>query len=486
MSIIDFTTIRRSLASLDASAAHTASGDSRPKVEEIFAPEQHAGALDPNVSIVLGARGAGKSFWAGVLGNEDTRIAAAEAYPHLGLDKLIVRFGFTGVMNDGSISRPTIDSQVPVGEERTLASLLWRCVLLRGMKSALHPGATPAKISELMRQYRDPEDWEQECGKADHKLAQDGGKVLVIFDALDGLAVEWERLRRLIDALLEVAWSTRGFRALRVKLFLRPDQMRDLGLRFVELPKLLAGATSLRWSKVDLYGMFFARLSAITDRNMQAVYTSLLEEEGVAPLRNVLKKLRNWPLAKDSEVQARVFTRLAGSFMGRGAKKGRTYDWPVKHLADGHGEVTPRSFLTLMIEAARHPPDPPSQAISAEGIRHGLREASKVRVNQLDLEFPWIKRVLAPLARLQVPCTAPVIKVRWEETQTIEAVMRRAEAREFLPPFNPETEGDRDKRLIETLVRIGVLFVRADQRFDMPDLFRIAARLLKKGGVAPT
>src|SRR5512134_1435673 len=107
MSIIDFTAIRRSLASLDASAAHTASGESRPKVEEIFAPEQHAGALDPNVSIVLGARGAGKSFWAGVLGNDETRIAAAEAYPHLGLDKLIVRFGFTGVMNDGSISRPT-------------------------------------------------------------------------------------------------------------------------------------------------------------------------------------------------------------------------------------------------------------------------------------------------------------------------------------------------------------------------------------------
>ena len=58
-------------------------------------PEQHAGALDPNVAIVLGSRGAGKSFWAGILGDNETRKVAAEAYPQLRLDKTIVRFGFT-------------------------------------------------------------------------------------------------------------------------------------------------------------------------------------------------------------------------------------------------------------------------------------------------------------------------------------------------------------------------------------------------------
>jgi hypothetical protein len=157
----------------------------------------------------------------------------------------------------------------------------------------------------------------------------------------------------------------------------------------------------------------------------------------------------------------------------------------MNHLADGHGEVTPRSFLTLAIEAARHHPLPVVQAISAEGIRHGLREASKVRVNQLELEFPWIKRVLAPLARLRVPCTLSALTDRWKETGTIQAVMARARAQEFLPPFDPNAEGNADERLIRTLVRIGVLTVRSDARFDMPDLFRVAARLSKKGGVAP-
>jgi hypothetical protein len=139
----------------------------------------------------------------------------------------------------------------------------------------------------------------------------------------------------------------------------------------------------------------------------------------------------------------------------------------------------------LIVDAARYAPSPSDQLISAEGIRHGLREASKVRVNQLDLEFPWIKRVLAPLAGLRVPCEADQITQRWSETATIEAVMRRANSGDFLPPFNPMTEGRPDQKLMATLVRIGVLMLRSDGRFDMPDLFRVAARLLKKGGVAP-
>ncbi|WP_298280130.1 hypothetical protein [uncultured Bradyrhizobium sp.] len=486
MNEIEYTAIRQGIAALDASAAHTASGESRAKVEEIFAPEHHAGALDPNAIIVLGARGAGKSFWAGVLGGDKTREAAAEAYPNLGLSKLIVKFGFTGMSNDGSISRQTIDAQVPLGQEATLAPRLWRCVVLRSLISALKPNAKRAPISEMMQEYADPEVWENDCEDADQRVAQKGQKVLVIFDALDSIAMDWERLRALTDALLEVAWSTRGYRAIRLKLFLRPDQMHDLGLRFVELPKLMAGATNLNWSGVDLYGMLFARLGALEEPSTKRAFLNLLNAEEVKPPPKTLKRLRNWSLSHNSSVQRRVFRAMAGAYMGRSHKKGRTYDWPIRHLADGHGEVTPRSFLTLMMEAARFSQVSPDQVISAEGIRHGLREASKVRVNQLDLEFPWIKRVLAPLSGLQVPCAAYQISERWNETGTIPAIMKRATSGEFLPPFNPKSEGEEDVKLRATLVRIGVLMTRSDERFDMPDLFRVAARLLKKGGVTPS
>ena len=483
--MIDLGVIREGLADMNASVAHTASGHDKPSVDEIFAPKHHAGALDPNSTVVLGARGAGKSFWAGVLGDEETRSVAAEAYPNLGLGLLRVHFGFTGVAGDGSASKAVIDNQIPVGQERTRGLALWRCVILRALMAEVNPDDGPQKISSLMERFSDPEEWETECVELNRKMEGRGHKVLVIFDALDALATDWRRLSELIDALLEAAWEIRGFRAVRAKLFLRPDQVRDIGLRFVELPKLIAGATNLSWHGEDLYGMLFARLGGHVNSNVKKVFLGLLEEEAIVRMPAAIGRKRAWPLTYDRHAQARVFSRLAGNFMGRSNKKGRTYDWPINHLADGHGEITPRSFLTLMITAARTSPQSRMQAITAEGIRIGLREASKVRVNQLDLEFPWIKRVLAPLARLQVPSTADAIEKRWTETETIDSVMLRANNGEFLPPFDPSSEGAEFKRLIGRLVQIGILTIRVDGRYDMPDLFRVAARLLKKGGVAP-
>jgi hypothetical protein len=483
--MIDLQPIQRALAAMDASAAHAASGENRPRPDEIFAPEQHAGALDPNTTLVLGARGAGKSFWAGVLGNQETRRAAAQAYPHLGLEQLVVRFGFTGIENDGSISKATIQAQVPEGEERTRGVLLWRCVVLRGLLEASETQTERLTIKRMMERYADPEEWEQECSLADAALMRSGKRVLIIFDALDALAEKWGRLRDLTDALLEVAWGIRGYRSVRAKLFLRPDQMRDLGLRFVELPKLMAGSTNLRWTGTNLYGMLFTRLSTVKDLDAKKTFNLLLQDVGINAATAFTRRGSRWSLVANRFRQAQIFRRLAGQYMGRGNKKGRTYDWPLNHLSDGHGEVTPRSFLTLMIVAARTSSPPPGQALTAEGIRNGLREASKVRLDQLVLEFPWIKRVLAPLARLQVPSSEEAIVVRWEESGTIGAVMKRANLGEFLPPFDPQAEGSDEGKLIARLVTIGVLALRNDGRFDMPDLFRVAAQLLRKGGVAP-
>ncbi len=483
---IDFYALRTALGAMDAAAAHLASGEGRPQIHEIFSPEQHAGALDPKVAIVLGARGSGKTFWTGVLGSEETRMAAANAYPNLGLAKLNVHLGYSGIAHDGTVSRQTIDARVPISEESTKGVLLWRSVVLRAMLKTLGIEAGTHTIAQLMDAYPDPELWERDCKSADDLLASQGQSVLVLFDALDSLSADWERLRRLLDALLEVAWYARSSRSLRIKLFLRPDQMSDLGLRFVELPKMMAGAARLTWSGADLFGMFFQRVASIGENSARSAFLEILKEEWVPPPPSDISASRQWSLSHDKAAQVKVFQRFAGLYMGTNSKKGRTYDWPLRHLADGHGDVTPRSFLTLMIEAARGSSSPANQVVSAEGIRHGLRQASRVRVDQLDLEFPWIKRVLAPLSRLTVPCSEGAITSRWRETGTIAAIARRANDGNFLAPFKISAEqSEQETQMIETLVRIGVFVQRTDFRFDMPDLFRVAARLLKRGGVTP-
>lgn len=473
--------IRDSLASFDASVSHSVSGQDRPKADEIYAPEHHAGALDPHVPIVLGARGSGKSFWAGVLGNKDTLVIAAKEYPRLGLEKLEVQFGFIGQEGGGAVSRETMDKMVPEGEENEKAPLFWRAVVMRGVQRALNPQESPSRIKDLIEKYSDPEDWEEECQKLDGLLFGKQRTALIIFDALDALAYEHDRLRKLLDAVFRVTWSMRSYQAIRLKLFLRDDQISRLGLRFVELPKLIAGATRLKWHGTDLYGMLYARLA--TDPNTQEALDRLLKECGLPPTAQSLGQGRM--LFIDKTGQAQLFTRLAGQYMGRGHKKGKTYDWPLNHLSDGHDEVTPRSFLVLMIHAAKHLPPPENTVLSAEGIRNGLREASKIRVEQLALEFPWIRRVLAPLALLQVPCADERIKERWLETGTQQAIRKMRSQQGFMLPFASSDEDEAGDELLATLKMIGVLKERDDGRYDMPDLFRVAARLLKKGGVSP-
>ena len=179
--------------------------------------------------------------------------------------------------------------------------------------------------------------------------------------------------------------------------------------------------------------------------------------------------------------------RLAGPFMGRGHKKGGTYDWPFKHLGDALGQVTPRSFLKLFVEAAKFGPAPAAHVISAEGIRHGLREASRVRVDMLGIEYKWVRRALAPLAGVTVPCEPVVIFTRWAESNTVELILQAAsdEAQGFLPPFPLHAKGDKLEMLADAMKRIGMLSFREDGRIDIPDLFRVAALMLKKGGTTP-
>lgn len=483
MAGIDFSAIRSVLANLPSD--HDAAGTQRPMVDEIFAPEQHANALDPHTSIVVGARGMGKSFWAGVLEQDDTRQVAAQAYPKLGLERLWVRAGYTGLAADDGITAKMIAARVPDGQEEELAFDFWQSVILRAAQSSLVPGESLPTMKETMHQYADPEDAAQELRRVDLALKGHDKEVLVTFDALDTISRDWKRSALLLDALFEVIWSLRARHAIRAKVFIRPEQLNDKALRFIELPKLRSSAVELEWTQTELYGLLFWRLAKSSGPGKKQ-FSVLCEQLGARIPANLIRDRHRWPLVGESAVQKKAMTLLAGPFMGKTKKQGGTYDWPFNHMADAKGKVTPRSFIKLFVEAAKAMPES-GQAMSAEGIRDGLRAASKVRVDQLGIEYPWVKRALLPLAGLRVPCAPDDLNERWWESKTIEALLDEARdpVRGYLPPFPPQSHMDQMHLLIAAMVDIGVLARRPDDRIDMPDLFRIAAKMLKKGGTSP-
>jgi hypothetical protein len=451
----------------------------------MFAPQNHAAALDPATPIVVGSRGTGKSFWSGVLGQDETRMAAAIAYPNLRLDKTSVEFGFTGIGGPKGTTRDAIDKYV-VGDERSAALVFWWATILRAAEQT--KTKTPVKLDEMIAAAKDTERRDELLAAYDEELGKQGRSLLVVFDALDTVAYTWPRRRLLTIALLEVVWMMRAYRAINVKLFLRSDQIDDDGLQFVELPKLRAGAVKLVWFPTDLYGLLFSRLAIAVDTDAKSAFEKLLRSVGVEETSRENILIRKWSILNDIKQQSAAMGALAGPFMASGPngyKKGRTYDWPIKHLADAFNEVTPRSFIELMIAASRFGQAPADKAISPEGIRHGLRSASKTRVDQLHQEFPWIKGVLAPLDGLLLPAKESSVYKVWASAKTIRIVMQDATANGYLPPFvGGKTDLD-EKMLYEAMRNIGVMSRRKDGRLDMPDLFRVAAKLLKKGGTTP-
>lgn len=480
---INNTLIRLALAEFPSD--HDAAGSRRPTVDEIFTPEQHANALDPNTPIVVGARGAGKSFWTGVLVDEQTRDVAAVAYPHLQLDRLIVKPGYTGFDTDDAVTAKIIDARVPTGSEQDLASSFWSAVIMRAAHSALNPDEEPRSVAEVMNAYEDPEEYSTEIKKIDKSLGIKNQVLLVTFDALDTISRDWKRTGQLIDALLEVIWSLRARRCIRAKLFIRPEQLADDSLRFVELPKLRSGRIELTWTQTELYGLLFWRLHGALKDNPNSGFSTFASKVG-APLSTMKSGLRNWPLIVSPKAQKEAMTLLAGPYMGRNAKRGGTYDWPYNHLADAAGNVTPRSFVQLFVGAARYKEQTSEHAISAKGIQDGLRQASKVRVEELVVEYQWVKRALLPLAGLIVPCQSEEIWQRWDESKTVSTIMEAAKSKQtgFMPPFPPRAKGEHNQLLADAMERIGVLSYRSDGRIDMPDLFRVAARMLKRGGIS--
>lgn len=483
--------VRRGLTELDPAAAASISGDGAVRSEDIFAPAEHIHALDPASTLVLGARGAGKSFWASALAQDATRSLTATLYPRLRLNEIDVAVGFSGG-EDGRTTPDLINELVPEDDTGSKARAVWRATVIHALREAT--GQAPERISTLAARLEATEDWKDELEAGMQRLQ--GRRLLVLFDAIDALSTDWDRLRMLVDELLKLAWGLRAIPSVRVKLFLRPDQLDELELGFVELSKMRAKAAELDWSEVDLYGMLFARLGLHEDETIANGFNALLAELRLPQAPKDHANVKNWLISHDSDAQRRLFERFAGPYMGAGPRKGRTYDWPMNHLADGWGEVTPRSFLILMQAAGKAAQKRSAMVqqgneagliIVPENIRDGLRAASEVRVDQLAVEYPWVKRALTPLARLKVPNKAREFYKRWRDETTMEAIDRAATRERFLPPVPTfENPIDREAALATRMIGIGLLTLREDGRIDMPDLFRVGAELLRKGGVPPS
>jgi hypothetical protein len=468
--------IRDALAHMDPGAAsHQAGVEPDPAI--IFAPPSHANALDPDRVLVIGNRGVGKSFWSAVLVHAKTRVRVAKDYPKLRLDKMEAVLGFhedAGKDDGPAPSQAMLIRLLKVAER---PEDIWRAVLLKSLSNKLS-FKLPTSLQEIIVwSSENVEDSERLLREADQNLLKSGRTFLIIFDALDRLGRDWSTISLLSEGLLRFALDVRGFKAIRTKIFMRTDQANDDSLfRFADASKIKADSVKLVWQRSELFGLLYYQLMADNPAS-----SALLKIGPSFGHRDLLKQLRD-----EEEIQEYIFYIIAGEFMGAGAKRGRTYSWLFDHLADAFGETSPRSFITALQRAANHMPAPAETAIDHNGIRAGVQVASEIRVAQLKEDYDWITSVLQALEDLEVPCDPAVFKSRWVERKTVSQVATHSAASNNLLPLELErSKGDPEGSLLLALSNIGVVEFRTENRINMPDIFRVAAGIKRRGGVRP-
>ena len=462
-----------------------------PKPAEIYIPQLHNKALLPEVSIVEGMRGAGKSFWTAVLANDGTRALVSGVANIQRLSHLVVRVGFGLALENESF--PTKILIASLLSQGCTPDDIWRSVLLRHVLKVLEKPCpfkdgvdAAANWVKLNRDHAD-----RFLAECDRDLAQQDKVLLLLFDSLERLADDWVSIRKILSAALQLGLECRTRRAIRCKFFLRPDMVEedDEIWRFADSSKLLHGKGELAWRPNDLFGLILLHLAnsvsvgpAFRESIMREEHIQWREVDNVYPLPR--------ELTAGEQPLRRIVEALAGPWVGTSAKRGFTFTWIPTHLADAKGRFSPRSILLAFRHAAQwteeHDPNHKT-ALHYQGIQHGVVEASKIRINEIKEDYPWVGPLLEALKGASVPLTTDELTVRWTES-CIKSSLKAAQQMEKLPPRrysnDPHRRGDM-QALVDDLVELAVFYRTEDRRINMPDIFRVGFGVKRKGGVKP-
>ena len=481
-SVVNPETLRIALSELPDETSHGRA----PTPDVVYVPPSHRKAMNPNVMLVTGTRGSGKTFWWSALQDAEVRTLLASLTPRPPLPaNTEVKAGY-GVI-DAPEDYPGPDEMRAVVESGVDSRLIWRAVHARLMADNDHPLANldswlaraqyverdPAGVTRLFRDY-------------DDALERSGIYSLVLFDGLDRTANEWREMFAMIRGLLRHALDMRSYKRLRAKVFLRSDQADETQVAtFADASKVFASSVALTWPRRDLYGMLWQYLGNGSHGEQLRRWLA----EGDWPTveierRDVFRVAA--PLSGDDEIQRERFHRITGPWMGTDRRRGFPYTWIPNHLADADGMVSPRSFIAALRAAAtdtadRHPEH--DHALHYDSVKRGVQEASRIRVRELREDYPWVDGLLVPLEGIVVPCEFGEIETIWNTNGALDHLSDQIGQNDVKLP--PRSIGRGAVGVREDLESLGVFRRLKDGRVDVPDVFRVGYGLGRRGGVRP-
>jgi hypothetical protein len=444
---------------------------------------EHLRLLDPDVVLVVGPRGSGKTEIARVLTVASLFDAVKNHAPNVRLpkgDSEWLSIYPAGSKSFEGLGLRTFMEEAGDGTE-TLREM-WFAYLVRALggrldqqsRTDIAPLLEPeaANVQAIHAAFR-------ALGtrpiavldRLDEQLEKDARYLFATYDELDTLGNgDWKLVEGGVRGLVAL-WAAyaRRWRRIRAKLFLRTDLYeRHAKAGGADLAKLAAGRVELVWSDRDLYGLLLKRLANVNAG--LATYVQAVKDVSWSKDSRLgsIPTLRTWQDARP------VVERMVGNYMGANQKKGLVYRWLLDHVRDGLGRGYPRPFVRLMEEGARQELDrfgnlPSPRLLEPASLRRALDRVSNDHVAQSKDEWPWLEAIKGKLRGDPL--------VPYSEREAIKLLAELPKAQESAPP---PLEG---RDLLDYLLELGIFRRRPDGRIDAPDLFLSGLGLKRKGGV---
>lgn len=457
---------------------------------------EHLRALEPDVALVVGDRGAGKTELVAAAQLGDL-VSALERYaPELRRVKQIKTWLMGYPDNRGPDKMHWQRFAQAFSADRTAFQEIWFAYLVRQLRDFL-PDARRDALSGLLA--CDGVDADaclahfRQSGTAptaaldelDTQLERRGEYLAVMYDELDTLYYsDWEAMGAIVRGLIGFWGSySRRWPRLRGKIFLRTDlyahHREVLG---ADVAKLAANRVELAWGDKNLYGVLLKRLAnphpRAEDHGEWLAYcmASGVEYRDDGPLLG-------WtPLLKKKDDARPLIERMIGKYMGSAVKKGESFTWIINHIQDANRRAVPRSIVQLVEQAARIELDvgraAGARVLSPVSLRRALDRVSTNRVDQVMSQggFPWLQGLKERLSGQHVP---------WDSRRELERLLAGNWEEPWSrgdPLVRPPAENTRE--LVDVLVELGILRDRGLDTYDVPDLYLEGLGLRRKGGVS--
>jgi len=468
--------------------------ESAPEEADVFLHQflpisRHLRVLDPQVRVIIGDKGAGKSHLFQALKFAEGRellsaLAAKQGYLTAPLERSAWLVGF----ETHGTAFPPSDLVDAFATDRGADDLrqLWLALLSRVLIDSSKMDAS--KLPETLRQTLSSPAWDlpalvgtvrDQANQAqlfaaldalDKKLISNDEYVFVTYDELDRVSPgNWDTMRSVLQGLVQF-WSvySRRWQRIRCKIFLRRDLYEHAALRGPDIAKIAWNPADIFWNTGELYTLLFKRLANASD----AWRDYLLKGKLPIEAHPVLGQL---PTHQDEKDYAAVVKHMFGEYMGH-ITRGLTLRWIPNHLKDGHGRVFPRPLLILIQEASvlenRDQRAEAPHLIHYTALRGALDQVSLFRIKELSQEeFPWLlglerafqrNHFHVPVSRKEV---LKALRIDWSKEKVVPA----------------ETEPN---ALLGYLAELGIVSFRSDGRIDVGDLYLKGLHLRRKGGVA--